>query len=594
MAVLLTARERVQALLDDPERVSAEQRAVVLADRDVFALACPGSGKTRTVGLRLAWACVDGLGRRAAATSYTNIAVEEMQRAAAEAGVAIGPEHFVGTLHSFLLRYVVYPFGHLEMGCQGCPRIVMDTRRSAVDVDEVRVVAGAAGIPVWDFHFRANGSFFVDVPQTITIGEEEVLRRGAARASALKTELFQRGLMSPSDAMYIAMRVLEQQPAIAEAVVNRFDEMIVDEVQDTSDLQLACLEILKQHALNSVVLLGDIDQAIYGWMGATPEACEEFADRHHLRRLPLTSNFRSSQVICDTTVAFSSRHDADTAAGQAAEFPAQPELFVYRPLAPGEAVNFFMRRVQELGLDRSRVAVLVRTISFASRVSGSASANATRAVLAIGEAAAVHQAGRTLTRRSIQNLEEALAEMAWGEASLRARTPEERAALRGQAMALLELLPELAGNLGAWIGGARAAVMAALQPLAADPAIAPSRRVRSIPGATGIDAATAFQVSDDDPTKARTIHSAKGESHSATLLLAQRPAGGRDYAREWVSHLLGGPWTEETRVAYVAITRPQRYLAIGLPLGTPEDVIAAFTGSGLTLLAPDVTGIGVP
>jgi hypothetical protein len=59
-------RERVLTLLDDEDRVSVEQRAVVMAERDIFALACPGSGKTRTVGLRLAWASVDGSSRRIA------------------------------------------------------------------------------------------------------------------------------------------------------------------------------------------------------------------------------------------------------------------------------------------------------------------------------------------------------------------------------------------------------------------------------------------------------------------------------------------------------------------------------------------------
>jgi DNA helicase II / ATP-dependent DNA helicase PcrA len=592
-AVLVEPRERVQALLDDEQRVSREKRAVVLADGDTFALACPGSGKTRVVGLRVAWASVDGAGRRIAATSYTNIAVEEIRRAAGEAGVAVGPEHFVGTLHSFLLRYVVYPFGHLEMGCDVSPRIVMETRQRAVEIDEVRVAAGAAGIPVWNFHFRADGTFSLDVPQTITLPEEEVMRRGADRARALKAELFRRGLMSPTDAMFVAARTVMDRPPIAQALANRFDEIIVDEVQDTSDLQFSCLDALKQNGLASVVVVGDVDQAIYGWMGATPEACEEFAARHSLAPLPLTRNFRSSQTICDTTVAFSSRDEPDTAAGPAAEFGVLPELFLYRPGAPTEAVDFFMMRVAELELDPARVAVLVRTIAFAARVNGTASANATRTVLALGEAASAYQDGRPLTRRAIQNLEESLAEMAWGEAALRSRTAEERSALRAQAMSLLDLLPALTGDLQAWIGGARSGVTAALSPLTAEPAIAPGRRVRALAGSATIDASTAFRASDDDPTRARTIHSAKGESHSATLLLGQRPAGGRDYPREWVTHLLGGDRNEETRVAYVAMTRPERYLSVALPTGTPDEVIDAFVSTGMTLLDSEVTGISV-
>jgi superfamily I DNA/RNA helicase len=591
--MLVTPRERLRALLDDPDRVSDEQRAVVLTDGNAFALACPGSGKTRVVGLRVAWASVDESGRRVAATSYTNVAVAEIRGAAAEAGVAIGPEHFVGTLHSFLLRYVVYPFGHLEMGCDETPRIVMDTRRGAVAIDEVRVEMGAAGVPVWDFHFRDDGTFNVNAPQTITLSQEEVLRRGAVRAAQLKRELFHRGLMSPTDAMYIAAQVLESHPELAQALAARFDEVIVDEAQDTSDLQYKCLDTLKQNGLRSAVLVGDVDQAIYGWMGATPEACENFAASHALAPLPLTRNFRSSQAICTTTFAFSSRDAPDTAEGHAAAFGVEPELFLYRPAAPAEAVDFFLGRVAELDLDPTRAAVLVRTTAFAARVNGTASARASPAVLALGEAASAYQTRLPLTRQAIRDLEESLAEMAWGEGALRSRTADERAAVRAQALTLLEHVPELSGDLQTWIGGARAAVTAALTPLAAEPAIAPSRRVRALPGSSTIDASTAFRATDDDPSRARTIHSAKGESHGATLLLSQQPAGGRNYPRESVAHLLGGDRSEETRVAYVALTRPERYLAVALPVGTPDEVVEAYVSSGMTLLDVHATGIPI-
>jgi hypothetical protein len=84
-----------------------------------------------------------------------------------------------------------------------------------------------------------------------------------------------------------------------------------------------------------------------------------------------------------------------------------------------------------------------------------------------------------------------------------------------------------------------------------------------------------------------------GGSHSATLLLAQRPAGGRNYPREWVAHLLGGDRSEETRVAYVALTRPQRYVAVAVPIGTPSQLIDAYINAGMTLAEPDAAGVSV-
>jgi len=57
-----TARAQVAALLDDEARVTAAQRAVVLHEGNFLLEACPGSGKTRTIGLRVARISVDGSG----------------------------------------------------------------------------------------------------------------------------------------------------------------------------------------------------------------------------------------------------------------------------------------------------------------------------------------------------------------------------------------------------------------------------------------------------------------------------------------------------------------------------------------------------
>jgi DNA helicase II / ATP-dependent DNA helicase PcrA len=585
------AYERVLSLLNDESRVSTQQRAVVTADRDFFALACPGSGKTRVTGLRLAWASVDGSLRRLSATSYTNIAVAEIRRSAEEAGVPPSGEHYVGTLHSFLLRYVVYPFGHLEMGCSTLPRVVMEGRQSAVTIDEVRVMAGAAGIPVWNFHFRADGSFAVDVPQTLTLTPEEATTRGQEQARALKRELFARGLLSPSDAMYVAMKVLERDPDLTTAVARRFAEIVVDEVQDTTDVQFRCLDLIREAGLLSIGLVGDLDQAIYGWMGATPDACRSFAARHGLAEIALTKNFRSSQRICDVTANFSSRPEPDRAAGPYRDYPAAPEVFLYRRNRPRETVEFFARRLEDLGLEPASSAVLVRTGAFADRINGGAPARTSYSVRAIGEAAATFDATGTLDRQTIQNLEGVLAELAWGEAGLRTRSPEERLALRHQAVSLLTHLPELSGNLRDWIAGARTATAAVLPTLTSSPVIQPGNRVRSRSGDEAVDASTAFRGQQNLPLLARTAHSAKGESHAAVLLVAQPPAASRDQARDLIAHLLGGARTEETRVAYVALTRAERYVAIALPAQTPDEVVEAYVAAGFTLIDESSTGI---
>jgi superfamily I DNA/RNA helicase len=83
---------------------------------------------------------------------------------------------------------------------------------------------------------------------------------------------------------------------------------------------------------------------------------------------------------------------------------------------------------------------------------------------------------------------------------------------------------------------------------------------------------------------ARTVHSAKGESHEAVLLLSGRATAKRDSARDWIKGEMGEPPDEETRIGYVGLTRARRYCAVALPNTTPEDVIAAYEGAGFVVV----------
>lgn len=113
--------------LSMPDLLTTDQRVVVDAPGNIFLTACPGSGKTRTAGVRLARLGDDGF--RVAACSYTNTGVEQIRRVlTTDLRRPVGPQHFVGTLHMFLLTYVVHPFGHLRTHSDKAHRIIVDER----------------------------------------------------------------------------------------------------------------------------------------------------------------------------------------------------------------------------------------------------------------------------------------------------------------------------------------------------------------------------------------------------------------------------------------------------------------------------------
>jgi DNA helicase-2/ATP-dependent DNA helicase PcrA len=92
-----------------------QQRALDSDARITVVTAGPGSGKTRLFVEAVQKYLQDWKSHRAglAALSFTNVAQKEI---AARIGGHLGAPHFVGTLDSFMLRFVVRPFAHLVDG----------------------------------------------------------------------------------------------------------------------------------------------------------------------------------------------------------------------------------------------------------------------------------------------------------------------------------------------------------------------------------------------------------------------------------------------------------------------------------------------
>lgn len=346
-------------LLREPGLLTDHQLRAVHAERDVFLTACPGSGKTRAAGVRVARLADDGF--RVAACSYTNVGVGQIRRVLAhDLGITLGPRHFIGTLHAFLLRYVLYPFGHLVTGSATTPRLVAD------DAGWPDVVIGGDNrirMPLWRFRYLPDGSLCVrSVPEGFKHTAEDAARIGQTNARRLKANQARRGRVSFDDAIYWALRVLRDHPTLAGRVAGRFDELLVDEAQDTSELQLACLhELSNTGRLRSLTLIGDLEQSICSYTGASRTGCEALAQARGLNTINFTENHRSSQRICDVAVHFCARSTPDRAVGEDANCPWAPTLILYPPKDPAQAVAAFRTRLTELGHNEHDAAVLARS-----------------------------------------------------------------------------------------------------------------------------------------------------------------------------------------------------------------------------------------
>jgi superfamily I DNA/RNA helicase len=144
------------------------------------------------------------------------------------------------------------------------------------------------------------------------------------------------------DLIPLTLRLFREQPHILAEHQNRFQHILVDEYQDTDEAQTELLDLLAAPRKNFCVV-GDPDQAIYSFRGATPENFLSFTARYpDASTITLTRNYRSTKAIAGAASGFMQKE-------KASDSNAQDELIqiVSTGSARQEAV-FILRTIRAL------------------------------------------------------------------------------------------------------------------------------------------------------------------------------------------------------------------------------------------------------
>ncbi len=160
-------------------------------------------------------------------------------------------------------------------------------------------------------------------------------------------------------------------------------------------------------------------------------------------------------------------------------------------------------------------------------------------------------------------------------------TWDERIAFRDALMRLFELLPDVGLELKQWIPAARIAIKDALG-VFGSLEVQPGDKMKVTSAIANIKAADAFGRRSGAPLGALTIHSVKGETHEAVLLVGARTTK-FDHGAQWLQSPDSAQEPEEVRVAYVALTRAGKYCMVALPAGTSQETVDEFVSRGFVL-----------
>ena len=190
---------------------------------------------------------------------------------------------------------------------------------------------------------------------------------------SMKYRMIKKGYATQNDANYFAMKILEAYPNVAKSVINRFPLFIIDEAQDTSDIQMRIIDLLIENGLKDIMLIGDPDQAIFEWHGAKPQLFIDKFDVWGKNSIVLSENRRSSQNICDFTCRLSSLKGNSTAVNDDVKYcPFIPIVRTYDIDNTGELIEYFKKICSDFNIDVTpdNVAIIFRSGSLFNAISG--------------------------------------------------------------------------------------------------------------------------------------------------------------------------------------------------------------------------------
>ena len=115
-----------------------------------------------------------------------------------------------------------------------------------------------------------------------------------------KMKFWESGFALYEDIEYMSNLLLKKYPEIAELLAKRFPIIFVDECQDLSYVQLELLSTLCEKGCK-IHLIGDLNQAIYGFRNIEPDDTKDFIENHCFDTKFLNENYRSCQSIVDAS-----------------------------------------------------------------------------------------------------------------------------------------------------------------------------------------------------------------------------------------------------------------------------------------------------
>ena len=280
-----------------------QQKAVFHTEGPVLILAGAGSGKTTVLVNRIAYIIKSGLAQpwQILAITFTNKAAGELKERIEAVGGEGADEVWAATFHSTCARFLRRDGDRLGFSSHFTIYDTDDSRRlmkeilKQLNIDEKFLSHKTVLNEISKYKDKLKG------PKDV---QTDASYDSRLKYIAQAYELYQQRLLT-SDAMDFddlicnAIKLFEQNPDVLEYYQNRFRYIMVDEYQDTNKSQYRLISLLSAKR-NNLCVVGDDDQSIYRFRGATIENILSFENEFKgAEVIRLEQNYRSTGTILD-------------------------------------------------------------------------------------------------------------------------------------------------------------------------------------------------------------------------------------------------------------------------------------------------------
>lgn len=281
--------ENLLISLNDSQKIAAQH-----IDGPLLILAGAGSGKTKTITTRLAFLISIGIDPSSILTlTFTNKAATEMRERAFSLldSSKIFTPPLLCTFHKFGLLFLKFHMSELERKNNF---IIIDTDDKKRILKSINKEIPSALLASEVSKYKNSLMSPSEVKATAQL---KLYQEIAQIYEDYENYLEKNNLVDFDDLLLLPYKILKNNENLAKQISQKYQYIMVDEYQDTNELQYRLLRLLcSSH--NNLCVVGDDDQSIYGWRGATIKNILNFSDHfENSLVIKLEDNYRSTDTI---------------------------------------------------------------------------------------------------------------------------------------------------------------------------------------------------------------------------------------------------------------------------------------------------------